>query len=242
MELILIIVIISVMGPVIGSAIGVIKKPSGTFLSNMLAFAAGVMLAISFIELIPESIALSSVYIAAAGVALGSVFMHGVDKLIPHIHPELCAQEHGRNLKRTATYLLLGIFMHNFPEGMAMGIGSVSGMEASLVLAIGIAVQNVPEGIATSSPYYRVTRNRLRSFLFSSSTALPLLAGFVFSYYLFQSIPMSTVGLLIGATAGLMIYISSDELIPVSCCQTSDHTTIFSLMAGVVFVTLLGAL
>ncbi|MEE9474493.1 MAG: hypothetical protein V3V36_02360, partial [Candidatus Hydrothermarchaeaceae archaeon] len=89
---------------------------------------------------------------------------------------------------------------------------------------------------------YMVTRNRLRSFLLSSSTSLPLLAGFVFSYYLFQSIPMSIVGLLIGATAGLMIYISSDELIPVSCCKMSDHTTIFSLVAGVVFVTLLGAL
>jgi ZIP family zinc transporter len=242
MEPILIVVIISVSGPIIGSAIGVIKRPSEIFMSNMLAFAAGVMLAISFIVLIPESIALSSVYIAAAGIVLGSIFMYGVDKLIPHIHPELCAQEHGRNLERTATYLLLGIFMHNFPEGMAMGIGSVSGMEATLVIALAIAIQNVPEGIATSSPYYMVTRNRLRSFLLSSSTSLPLLAGFVFSYYLFQSIPMSIVGLLIGATAGLMIYISSDELIPVSCCKMSDHTTIFSLVAGVVFVTLLGAL
>ncbi len=242
MELILIVVIISVSGPIIGSAIGVMKSPSEIFMSNMLAFAAGIMLAISFIELIPESIALSSVYIAAAGVVLGSIFMYGVDKLIPHIHPGLCAQEHGRNLERTATYLLLGIFMHNFPEGMAVGIGSVSGMEVSLVIAIGIAMQNVPEGIATSSPYYLVTRNRLRSFLISSSTSLPLLAGFAFSYYLFPNIPVSTVGLLVGATAGLMIYISSDELIPVSCCKMSDHTTIFSLVAGVVFVTLLGAL
>ncbi len=242
MELILIVVIISVSGPIIGSAIGVMKSPSEIFMSNMLAFAAGIMLAISFIELIPESIALSSVYIAAAGVVLGSIFMFAVDKLIPHIHPGLCEQEHGRNLERTATYLLLGIFMHNFPEGLAMGIGSVSGMDVTLALALAIAIHNIPEGIATASPYYQVTGNRLRTFLLSSSTSLPLLAGFVFSYYLFQSIPMSIVGLLIGATAGLMIYISSDELIPVSCCKMSDHTTIFSLIAGVVFVTLLGAL
>lgn len=242
MELILIVVIISVSGPIIGSAIGVMKSPSEIFMSNMLAFAAGIMLAISFIELIPESIALSSVYIAAAGVVLGSIFMYAVDKLIPHIHPGLCEQEHGRNLERTATYLLLGIFMHNFPEGLAMGIGSVSGMDVTLALALAIAIHNIPEGIATSSPYYQVTGNRLKTFLLSSSTSLPLLAGFASSYYLFPSIPVSTVGLLVGATAGLMIYISSDELIPVSCCKMSDHTTIFSLIAGVVFVTLLGAL
>jgi ZIP family zinc transporter len=242
MELILIVVIISVLGPIIGSAIGVIRKPSEIFMSNMLAFAAGVMLAISFIELIPASIALSSVYIAAAGVVLGSIFMYGIDKLIPHIHPGLCEQEHGRNLERTATYLLIGIFMHNFPEGLAMGIGSVSGMDVTLALALAIAIHNIPEGIATAAPYYQVTGNRLRTFLLSSSTSLPLLAGFVSSYYIFPSITVSTVGLLVGATAGLMIYISSDELIPVSCCKMSDHTTIFSLIAGVVFVTLLGAL
>ena len=95
----LIIVAISVLGPVIGSLIGVLKRPSEKFMYNMLAFAGGVMLAISFLELIPESIQLSSIWIAVGGIIFGSMLMLGVDKIIPHIHPELCQQEPGKKLK-----------------------------------------------------------------------------------------------------------------------------------------------
>ena len=104
MEPIYVILIISVLGPVIGSLIGVLNKPSNKFMFSMLAFAAGVMLAISFIDLIPESIKLSSVLIASIGILLGAGIMYLLDKLIPHIHPELCRQEQGRNLKRTSIY------------------------------------------------------------------------------------------------------------------------------------------
>ena len=238
----LIIVAISVLGPVIGSLIGVIKKPSERFMFNMLAFAGGVMLAISFLELIPESIALSSIWIAIFGVLIGSLVMFSVDKIIPHIHPELCAQEQGKNLKKTAVYLLIGIFLHNFPEGMAMAIGAVSNVKTSIVIALAIAIHNIPEGITTSAPYYHCTKKRLKSFLVSSSTAIPLLIGFLLASWLYQFISLQLVGFIIGATAGLMIYITADEIIPVSCCKLSTHTTIFSLILGILFVMLLGLL
>ena len=76
----------------------------------MLAFAGGVMLSISFLQLIPESLRLSSVFVCVAGVTTGVIVMFALDKLIPHIHPELCTPEQGTNLQLTAIYLILGIF------------------------------------------------------------------------------------------------------------------------------------
>lgn len=239
------ILLISIAGPIIGSLIGVLKKPSDKYMYNMLAFAAGVMLAISFLNLIPESIELSSVFICAAGIFLGSLFMYGLDKLIPHIHPELCSQEQGCKLKKTSVYLLIGIFLHNFPEGMAIAIGTVTDFKLTWLIAFALAIHNIPEGICTSAPYYYCTKKRLKAFLLSASTAIPIIAGFVFAYFLYQVIPLEVVGLLIGGTAGIMIYISGDELIPTSCSKDNtgwSHSTIFSLMLGVLLVVLLSSL
>lgn len=234
-----IIVIISVLGPVIGSLIGVLKEPSEIFMYNMLSFAAGVMLSVSFLELIPESLAFSSINICVIGIILGSLVMFAVDRLMPHIHPELFEPEHGSELKKTALYLIVGIFLHNFPEGMAIAIGTVSDSKISITIALAIALHNIPEGICTSAPYYLCTQKKLKSFLISSTTALPILMGFAFANYLFQNISHTFIGLIIGATAGLMIYICADELIPSSCNKTTNHSTIFSLIAGIIFVIFL---
>ena len=238
----LVIVIISVLGPIIGSLIGVLKKPSERFMYNMLAFAGGVMLAISFLELIPESIHLSSIGVAIGGIIVGSGFMFGVDRLIPHIHPELCQQEQGKKLKKTALYLIIGIFLHNFPEGMAIALGAVSEVKVGIVIALAIAIHNIPEGICTSAPYFSITKKRLKSFLVSSSTAIPILIGFLLANQLYQYISTNLIGFIVGATAGLMIYITADEIIPSCCCKVTDHKTIFSLILGILFVILLGLL
>ncbi len=233
---------ISVAGPVLGSLLGVLREPGERFMFNMMSFAAGVMLAISFLELIPESLEFCSVPLCALGIAAGSLVMFGLDKALPHLHPELCAQEQGRHLKKTAAYLLVGIFLHNFPEGMAIAVGSVSESHATYVIAIAIAIHNVPEGICTSAPYFHVTGRRLKAFLASSATAVPIVAGYVFARYLYSNIPLPLVGFLVAATAGVMVYISADELIPASCSKLTNHSTIFSLISGVVFVVLLGAI
>ena len=235
------IVIIAVSGPVIGSVIGILRMPTFGYICNMLCFAAGVMLAISFLDLIPESLAITSPWISVLGVVLGALAMYVLDKIIPHIHPRLCSQEQGCKLERTSIYLILGMFLHNFPEGMAIAIGSVTEMKLSITIALAIAIHNIPEGICTSAPYFHSTGRRLRAFLLSSATAVPILIGYITARYVFQQVPVQVVGLLISATAGLMIYITADELIPQSCAGT-NHRTIFSLMLGVVFVILLGAL
>ncbi|MBW6462018.1 MAG: ZIP family metal transporter [DPANN group archaeon] len=245
MDSIYLILLISVLGPVIGSFIGVMKKPSESFMYIMLSFAAGIMLAISFLELIPKSIELSSIWLSSVGIIIGSVVMYGLDKLIPHIHPELCKPESGIKLKfeKTSIYLMAGIFLHNLPEGMAIATGIVSSFGITLGLALAIAIHNIPEAICTSAPYYYLTKNRLKSFLLASSTAIPIILGFFIARFLFQNIPTEIIGMIIAATAGLMIYISCDELIPTSCNKDDDswtHGTIFALIAGVLFVILLG--
>lgn len=88
-------------------------------------------------------------------------------------------------------------------------------------------------GICTSAPYYHTTGDRLKSFLVSSSTAVPILIGYLLARYLFGYITPMLIGFIIGATAGLMIYITIDEIIPNSCAGT-DHQTIFSLLTGII--------
>lgn len=243
MKGIYLILLISVLGPVIGSLIGVIRKPSERFIHKMLAFAAGIMLAVSFLELIPSSIEISSIMIAAIGIIFGAILMFLLDISIPHIHPELCQQEQGRTLKKTSVYLMVGIFLHNFPEGMALAIGSVTGFQTALIVALAIAIHNIPEGICTSAPYYYSTKKRMKSFLLSSATAIPILIGFLFASYLFKFLTNNFIGLILAGTAGLMIYISADELIPTACDKNHkqwSHSTIFALIAGVLLVILLG--
>lgn len=241
MNTLLTIVIISVLGPIIGSLLGVLKKPSSQFMYHMLSFAAGVMIAISFLELIPESIEYSSILICIIGIILGSALMLLLQKVIPHFHPEL--GNHGikcNHLKKTSVFLLLGIFIHNFPEGLAIAVGSISNTKISLIIALAIAIHNIPEGICTSYPYYHCTGKRLKAFLLSSTTAIPILVGFLSGYYLFPYLSFSFIGLIVGITAGVMIYISADELIPCSCSKMTNHNTVFSFIVGVIFVLILG--
>lgn len=241
MDHVFFIVVISVLGPLIGSAIGVLRLPSFEYICNMLCFAAGVMLGISFLELIPQSLLLASVMVCAGGVISGSLIMYAMDRLIPHIHPRLCAQEHGCNLERTSVYLILGMFLHNFPEGMAIAIGTVTDIKISLVIALALAIHGIPEGVCTSAPYFRATGARTKAFFLSSITAVPILAGFFLARYTFQNMAPEVLGFIIAATAGLMIYITVDELIP-SGCAGSNHPTLFALISGIVFVMFLGAI
>jgi ZIP family zinc transporter len=238
---ILLVLFLAVISPIIGSLIGVLKHPSEKFMYVMLAFAGGVMLAISFLQLIPESLRLSSMLICVAGVTIGVVIMFALDKLIPHIHPELCLPEQG-NLKLTAIYLILGIFLHNFPEGMAVALWKVSGVKVGLIVALAIAIHNIPEGICTSAPYFYCTKKRLRSFLLSSSTAIPILVGYLVAVFLYEQITSSATGFIVGATAGFMIYITGDKILPTSFGKNPEHSTIFSFIIGILFVIVLGSL
>lgn len=236
----LIIIGISVLGILIGSIIGVIRKPSEWTLMHMISFAGGTMLAVSFMDLIPESIKMSSVIICAVGIWTGAIIMLGLKKFVPHIHPRHYKKKHDKEFEVAAYFIFIGIFLHNFPEGMAVGISGLSNFKASLVIALAIGIHNIPEGICTSAPYFMVTKKRLESFLVSVSTIIPTVLGFLLAYFLIPHLPLAVLGFLVSITAGLMIYISCDELIPLSCDERTNHSAIFSCIAGVLVVVLLG--
>jgi ZIP family zinc transporter len=149
-----IIVALATIGPVIGSGIGVLKRPSTAYIHNMLYFATGIMLSISFLDLIPESIHLGGSFTCVAGLSLGAMAMYGLDRLFPHVHECAACAEDECHLGHTANFLILAIFLHNFPEGMAIAIGAVTNVGDSVVIALAIAIHNIPEGICTSAPHY----------------------------------------------------------------------------------------
>jgi ZIP family zinc transporter len=229
---------LSAIGPVIGSGIGVLKKPSTVYIQNMLYFAAGIMLAVSFLDLIPESRRLGSTLTCVFGLVVGAAAIWMLDRIFPHVHECSACGENECHMGHTANFLILAIFLHNFPEGMAIGIGGSTNAGDSLVVALAIAIHNIPEGICTSAPHYYAYGNRLKSFFMSSLSALPIVAGFFVARYIFGQISPQTMSLLIGATAGLMIYISASELMPAVTNKSGQKTTLF-FMFGIVSVMLL---
>lgn len=240
MNRIFFILVIVTIGPIIGSFLGVIKKPSEEYLSSMLSFAAGVMLSISLVNLVPESIKYSSGLLCGIGVILGILVMYSFDFIIPHID-SCSSHEAGKDkYKRPVFLLILGIIMHNFPEGMTIGISSVSTFKLSVPIAFALAIHDIPESICTSAPYYYISKNRIKSFLISISTIIPTLIGFLITFFVFKNISFSILGILIGGAAGLMVYISVLELIPMALAKKkSNSTAIISLICGMVMVLLL---
>ncbi len=229
---------LSAIGPVIGSGIGVLKKPSTAYIHNMLYFAAGIMLAVSFLDLIPESRHLGSTMTCVFGLVIGAASMWLLDHIFPHVHECSACGENECHMGHTANFLILAIFLHNFPEGMAIGIGGSTDVGDSFVIAAAIAMHNIPEGICTSAPHYYAYGNRLKSFIMSSLSALPIVVGYFVARYIFGQISPQAMSLLIGATAGLMIYISVSELMPAATNNSGPRTTLF-FMFGIVSVMLL---
>lgn len=229
---------LSAIGPVIGSGIGVLKKPSTLYIHNMLYYAAGIMLAVSFLDLIPESRQLGSTLTCVSGLAIGAAAMWLLDRIYPHVHECSSCGEDECQMGHTANFLILAIFLHNFPEGMAIGIGGSTNVGDSLVVAAAIAIHNIPEGICTSAPHYYAYGKRMKSFVMSSLSALPIVAGYFVARYIFGQISPQTMSLLIGATAGLMIYISASELMPAATDNSGQKTSLFFIF-GIVSVMLL---
>ncbi|MGV8171904.1 MAG: ZIP family metal transporter [Candidatus Woesearchaeota archaeon] len=244
MNTIILLLIISVIGPILGAIFGIIHYPSKRFMFNMLAFAAGVMLSISFLNLIPQSMLFSSIIITAIGVTIGAILMYFVDKIIPHIHPEMNIDTTDAdfcNIRKSSRYITAALFIHNLPEGMVIALGTITHNSIGIMIAIAITIQKIPEGICTAAPTYYCNKNRLKSFIIACSTLIPLLIGFFIAYFLYQNVSQTIIGLIIGVTAGFMIYISADELIPSSSKKVTNHATIMSLIIGVLFVLVLNA-
>lgn len=237
---------ISMAGPLLGSLAGVSVRPREGALFAMLGFAGGTMLAISFLQLIPESIAMCGVLPCGAGILVGFLLLMLLGELMPHDHspaPSAAGSAHSARIKDAAVMMIAAIFLHNFPEGIAMASAQTMPTPGkALMIALAIAVHDIPEGICTSAPYYHATGRRLRAFLLSASTALPVLLGFFLGRWMFRDISQFAMGTIIGSVAGLMIYVSCEELIPTAQQGRHPRLSLAALMLGIFFVLLLDLL
>lgn len=207
------------------------KEINPKLLDGMLGFAAGVMIAASFWSLLAPGIDMAEQLgqipwlTAAIGFMAGGVFMRLIDKVLPHLHPGLAMSE-SEGIKTSwqrSTLLVLAITLHNFPEGLAVGVafGAVAAdlpsasIGGAIALAIGIGLQNLPEGTAVSMPLRREGMSRGKSFMLGQASGLvePVagVLGALFVLKMQHILPYTLC-----FAAGAMIFVVVEELIPES--------------------------
>jgi len=223
-------------------------------LDAMLGFASGVMIAASYWSLLSPAIALSQDHSIGAwfppvvGFLAGGFFLAGLDKLLPHLHPDGPRREPEgiRTPWQRTVLLVLAITLHNFPEGLAVGVafGAAAagipsvGVSGALALAAGIGIQNIPEGLAVAAPLRREGVSRLRSFWYGqlSATVEPI-AAVIGAAAVVAMRPLLPYAL--SFAAGAMIFVVVEELIPESRrAGSADLVTIGTMLGFVVMMML----
>jgi len=217
------------------------KKVSDRLLDVMLGFSAGVMLAATSFSLIVPAIDLSNPWVALFGIILGALVLHLVDRFVPHFHPRLGAEGPSSNLPRVWLFVF-AITIHNFPEGLAVGVSFGSGnVAAGLVVALAIGLQNMPEGLAVALPLLREGYTRKRSLWYGTLTGLVEPVGGLLGVAL-VSIFQPVLPWALAFAAGAMLFVVSDEMIPESHRKGFEREATFGLIAGFVIMMLLDSL
>ena len=230
------------------------RNVSRSLLNAMLGFAAGVMIAASFWSLLAPAIEMSEGtgipgwIPAVVGFLLGGAFLWGVDHILPHLHLGLPIEE-AEGIKTTwqrSMLLVTAITLHNFPEGLAVGVafGAVAAglpaasLTGAIALAIGIGIQNFPEGLAVSMPLRREGFSRFKSFLYGQASGLvEPIAGVIGAAAVLLMRPILPYAL--SFAAGAMIYVVVEELIPESQQGHETHMSTIGAMVGFAVMMLL---
>jgi len=217
------------------------RKVSDRLLDVMLGFSAGVMLAATSFSLIVPAIDLSGPWVAVCGIVLGAVVLHLFDRFIPHFHPALGAEGPSSRLSRVWLFVL-AITIHNFPEGLAVGISFGSGdVAAGFVIAMAIGLQNMPEGLAVALPLLREGYGRRKCIGYGTLTGLVEPVGGLLGVTLVSIFhPILPWGL--AFAAGAMLFVVSDEMIPESHRKGFEREATFGLIVGFVIMMLLDCL
>ncbi|MFX1567887.1 MAG: zinc transporter ZupT [Promethearchaeota archaeon] len=247
----------------IGSFIAIfMKKPNPKTLSFTMGFSAGVMIFISFVELLLDSINVLGFLMAIFMFFIGMIIMFIIDVLVsheyefedsieflinntgeckPHLHHGHRHrhgyyhddQKRNDNLVKTSIFIFFGVFIHNLPEGMATFIGTLTELQLGIALAIAIALHNVPEGIAVAVPIYVCTLNKKKAFKWSFISGMSEPLGALLTWLiLFPFINDVVLNVMLGAVGGIMVYISLDELLPISRSLAKEHYSIIGIVTG----------
>jgi ZIP family zinc transporter len=221
------------------------RKTNKSLLSFALGFSAGVMIFISMIELYPEakrSLMLSmseknASWVTAGAFFCGMLLIGIIDKLIPsaenphEIHSENTGPS--KELLRVGILTALAIAVHNFPEGLAAFVSALRERPVGISIAAAVAIHNIPEGIAVSILIYYATGSRKKAFVYSALSGLSEPVGALVGYVILRNIITDVMfGVVFAAVAGIMVFISLDELLPASREYGEHHLSIYGLVAG----------
>lgn len=241
----------------IGSCIAfVCRHTNRKFLSVSLGFSAGVMIYVSMIEIFFKA---KESLVTQLGNKLGSwatvgaffggiLFIAIIDRLIPseenpHEIKMVEASEKDNvqpnRLMRMGIFTALAIAIHNFPEGLATFVSALQEPSVAIPIVVAIAIHNIPEGIAVSVPIYQATGSRRKAFLYSFLSGLAEPAGALLGWLVLRPIMNDVVfGLLFGGVAGIMVFISFDELLPAAREYGEHHLSIYGLISGMVVMAI----
>lgn len=252
------------------------RKDDLRVLSLGLGFSAGVMIYISFMEILPTALKdFKNHYDSHWAELLGLACFFGgilisllIDKLIPEdvnphepkedlselkicplpqkgqnppkFHPgEKLHQINTKALKRTGIFTALAIAIHNFPEGFATFISSLDNLTLGIAIAIAVAIHNIPEGLAVSLPIYHATGDKKKAFIYSALSGLvEPLGAFVGALILLPFIGDLTLAISFAVIAGIMVFISLDELLPAAKTYDKAHDSLYGLIAGMAIMAL----
>jgi ZIP family zinc transporter len=240
----------------IGSALAFFTNKTNTkFLSVSLGFSAGVMIYVSFVEIFfkaKESLIMElgedkGWWVTVAAFFGGILFIAIIDRLIPsgenphevRLIEDMQKKTSKTKLMRMGMFTALAIGIHNFPEGLATFTAALNDIELGMAIAIAIAIHNIPEGIAVSVPIYFATGSRKKAFTLSFLSGLAEPVGALVGYAILLPIMSNTVfGILFASVAGIMIFISLDELLPAAREYGEHHLSIYGLLAGMAVMAL----
>lgn len=231
----------------IGSLIAFFSKSTNkTFLSVSLGFSAGVMIYVSMIEIFPkaqESLSfdlgekMGSIITVVAFFG-GMLFIALIDKLVPKdVNPhEIVTEENKKSkLMRMGVFTALAIAIHNFPEGLATFVSVLQDPYLAIPIVFAIALHNIPEGIAVSVPIYHATGSKKKAFIYSFLSGLTEPIGALVGWLILMPIMSETVfGIIFAGVAGIMVFISLDELLPCAKEYGKHHHAIYGLVAGMI--------
>lgn len=237
----------------IGSALAFFsKRTNKSFLSIALGFSAGVMIYVSMIEiffkakdaLCGELGEKSGYWVTVIAFFSGMFITALIDKMVPdfenphepHTVEDMSSaarQEHSGKLLRMGVFSALAIALHNFPEGLATFVAALKDPTLGVSIAVAIAIHNIPEGIAVSVPIYYATGSKKKAFGLSFVSGLAEPFGALVGYTILAPFMTDTVfGILFSAVAGIMVFISLDELLPTAREYGEHHLAIYGLVAG----------
>ena len=190
------------------------KKKTNNFLVGGIAFAAGVMFFLSIFDLVPESIIflrntykiIPSLLISLIALSFGVCLSIVIDKLFPSTFNQ-------QSLYKLGLITMIGIIIHNIPEGIATFITTSENIKLGISITIAIAMHNIPEGISIALPIYYHTKSKKKAFLYTFICAISEPFGAIIAY-LFLKPTHLTLGIIYAIIAGIMIHISMYELFP----------------------------